>query len=109
MTDIYVPFFGQLAWIDAILLVWFALTAASVIYVAYDAFTNNPEMKIMRAAWVLVTLYLGPIARSSTSCRARNPHLSPTKSLSARSGNKVSVRRFTASPAMRPGSWWRPR
>ena len=62
MTNFYLPVFGQLAWIDAILLVWFALTAISVIYVAYDAFTNNPEMKIMRIGWVLVTLYLGPIS-----------------------------------------------
>ncbi len=62
MTNFYLPVFGQLAWIDAILLAWFALTAISVIYVAYDAFTNNPEMKIMRIGWVLVTLYLGPIA-----------------------------------------------
>jgi len=62
MTNIYLPVFGQLAWVDAILLAWFALTAISVIYVAYDAFTNNPEMKIMRIGWVLVTLYLGPIS-----------------------------------------------
>lgn len=61
MTEIYLPFFGQLAWIDAILLVWFTLTAFSVIYVAYDAITRNPEMKVMRLGWVLVTLYLGPI------------------------------------------------
>jgi hypothetical protein len=62
MTNLYLPFFGQLAWIDLVLLGWFILTAISVIYVAYDAFTNNPEMKIMRFGWVLVTLYLGPIA-----------------------------------------------
>ena len=62
MTNLYLPVFGQLAWIDAILLVWFTLTAISVIYVAYDAFTNNPEMKIMRIGWILVTLYLGPIS-----------------------------------------------
>ena len=61
MTEIYLPFFGQLAWIDAILLVWFTLTAFSVIYVAYDAFTNNPEMTVMKWGWVLVTFYLGPI------------------------------------------------
>ncbi len=62
MTEIYLPLLGQLAWIDAILLVWFALVLASVIYVAYDAFTNNPEMTVMKWGWVLVTLYLGPIA-----------------------------------------------
>lgn len=61
MTEIYLPLLGQLAWIDAILLVWFALTAFSVIYVAYDAFTKNPEMTVMKWGWVLVTLYLGPI------------------------------------------------
>lgn len=62
MTDWAVPIFGPLAWIDVILLVWFTLTALSVIYVAYDSITNNPEMKVMKWGWVLVTLYLGPIA-----------------------------------------------
>ncbi len=62
MTDLSAPILGPLAWIDVILLVWFTLTAFSVIYVAYDAFTNNPEMKVMRLGWVLVTLYLGPIS-----------------------------------------------
>ncbi len=61
MTEIYLPLFGQLAWIDAILLVWFTLTAFSVIYVAYDAFTKNPEMTVMKWGWVLVAFYLGPI------------------------------------------------
>ena len=60
MTDWVVPIFGPLAWIDVVLLVWFTLTAFSVIYVAYDAITNNPEMKVMKWGWVLVTLYLGP-------------------------------------------------
>lgn len=62
MTDLSAPILGPLAWIDVILLVWFTLTAFSVFYVAYDAFTNNPEMKVMRLGWVLVTLYLGPIS-----------------------------------------------
>lgn len=61
MTDWVIPIFGPLAWIDVVLLVWFTLTAFSVIYVAYDAITNNPEMKVMKWGWVLVTLYLGPI------------------------------------------------
>lgn len=61
MTEIYLPIFGQLAWIDVILLAWFILTFISVIYVAWDAFTNNPELKVMKWGWILVTLYLGPI------------------------------------------------
>jgi len=52
---------GPLAWIDVILLGWFTLTAISVIYVGYDAFTQNPEMTVMKWGWLLVTLYLGPI------------------------------------------------
>jgi hypothetical protein len=33
-----------------------------VAYVAWDAFTNNPEMTVMKWGWVLVSLYLGPIS-----------------------------------------------
>ena len=62
MTDLSLPFFGPLAWIDAILVVWFVLTALSVIYVAWDAFTHNPEMTVMKWGWILVTLYLGPVS-----------------------------------------------
>ena len=46
---------------DALLLVWFAAVLVSVVYVAWDAFTYNPEMKVMKIGWVLVTLYTGPI------------------------------------------------
>ena len=62
MTNITVPILGPLARVDVYLLVWFALTALSVLYVAWDAFTNNPEMTVMKLGWVLVTLYLGPIS-----------------------------------------------
>ncbi len=43
MTDISLPLLGPLAWIDVILLVWFFLTALSVVYVAWDAYANNPD------------------------------------------------------------------
>lgn len=61
MSDLFLLGFGPLPWIDVILLFWFALTALSVAYVAWDAFTNNPEMTVMKWGWVLVTLYLGPV------------------------------------------------
>jgi hypothetical protein len=48
--------------IDAILAVWFVLAGLSTAYVAYDAFTKNPEMTVMKWGWVLVTLYMGPVA-----------------------------------------------
>jgi hypothetical protein len=47
--------------IDTVLLIWFVLTALSVLYVAYDAYRNNPELKVMRVGWILVTAYTGVI------------------------------------------------
>ncbi|RPD43933.1 DUF4396 domain-containing protein [Hymenobacter sediminis] len=46
---------------EYLLWVWFALTALSVAYVAWDLFTSTPEMKVMKYGWVLVTLYTGPV------------------------------------------------
>lgn len=46
---------------DAALVVWFALTALAVMYVAYDVFRRTPEMTVMKWGWVLVTLYTGPL------------------------------------------------
>ena len=62
MSPFSIPVFGPLAWVDVVLLAWFALTAVSVIYVAWDAITNNPELGIMKWGWVIVTLYMGPIS-----------------------------------------------
>jgi hypothetical protein len=77
LTDLSLPLFGRLAWIDVVLLVWFFATLVSVAYIAYDAFTKNPEMKVMRWGWVLVTLYLGPIgfALYELSCQEPGPGL----------------------------------
>lgn len=47
--------------IDYFLVVWFALAALSVAYVAWDQFRNNPEPVVMKWGFVLVTLYMGPI------------------------------------------------
>ena len=62
MSPFALPVFGPLAWIDVVLLAWFALTLASDAYVAWDCFANNPEMAVMKWGWVLVTLYMGPAA-----------------------------------------------
>ncbi|MBI3702525.1 MAG: multicopper oxidase domain-containing protein [Rhizobiales bacterium] len=45
--------------IDYALAVWFVLAAASTAYVAYDQFRNNPEPKVMKWGFVLITLYMG--------------------------------------------------
>ena len=62
MTEYTLPGLGPLAWVDIVLLGWFALTILSVAYVAYDTFRRNPDLTVMKWGWVLVTLYMGPIA-----------------------------------------------
>jgi hypothetical protein len=47
---------------DIVLMIWFAATALSVGYIAYDLFTRTPEMKVMKWGWLLIALYTGPIA-----------------------------------------------
>lgn len=39
---------STLAWFDTVFIAWLALTALSVVYVAWDAFTRNPELKVMK-------------------------------------------------------------
>ena len=62
--------------IDAALAVWFTLTGFSVAYVAWDAFTRNPELRVMKYGWVLVTLYTGPIGAALyvLSCQEPGPY-----------------------------------
>ena len=48
--------------IDLVLIVWFALAAASAAYVAWDQFRGNPEATVMKWGFVLITLYMGPLA-----------------------------------------------
>ncbi|MCX7587782.1 DUF4396 domain-containing protein [Phenylobacterium sp. 58.2.17] len=47
--------------IDYFLAVWFALAAASTLYVGIDQYRNNPEPVVMKWGFILVTLYMGPI------------------------------------------------
>jgi len=47
--------------IDVTLIAWFALTAPSAAYVAWDAFTRTPQPVVMKWGWLLMTLYVGPI------------------------------------------------
>lgn len=47
--------------VDGALVLWFALTAPSVLFAAYDLATRTPEMGVMKWGWVLVILYTGPV------------------------------------------------
>jgi hypothetical protein len=59
-----------------LLWIWFGLTALSVAYVAWDLFTNTPEMKVMKWGWVMVTFYTGPVGLLIywLSCREPAPN-----------------------------------
>lgn len=61
--------------IDSLLILWFALTALSVVFMAWDLFTRTPEMRVMKWGWLLVALYMGPIALIVywISCREPSP------------------------------------
>jgi manganese oxidase len=47
---------------NIVLTIWFTLVAFSTAYVAYDQFKNNPEPVVMKWGFILVTLYMGPVA-----------------------------------------------
>ena len=42
-------------------------------YVAWDAFTRNPELKVMKWGWLLVTLYGGPIIAAAYVLSCQEP------------------------------------
>ncbi|WP_234042821.1 DUF4396 domain-containing protein [Streptomyces marianii] len=60
---------------DALMYFWFFLVVLSTAYVAYDAFTKNPELTVMKWGWVLVTLYIGPVGAALyvLSCKEPRP------------------------------------
>jgi manganese oxidase len=61
VTDFRLPVLGPLAWIDLVLIGWFGLVAVSTVYVAYDV-RRNPDFPVMKWGWILVSLYMGPVA-----------------------------------------------
>jgi hypothetical protein len=50
------------SWGNGLLILWFALTGLTVLYLAWDLFTRTPAMKVMKWGWLLVALYTGPVA-----------------------------------------------
>ena len=64
---------SPLPWLDPVLAAWFVITALSVAYVAWDAFTRNPELKVMKWGWLLVTLYGGPVMAAAYVLSCQEP------------------------------------
>ncbi len=46
---------------NGIFLLWFILVVPSVIFVAVDIYRNTPEAPVMKAAFVILTLFTGPL------------------------------------------------
>lgn len=55
------------------LIVWFVLTGLSVLFVVYDSVTNGVTSWVQRAAWILVTIYTGPIGAFVYLLTCRRP------------------------------------
>ena len=60
---------------DAVWATWIVPAVASAAYVADDAFTQDPELTVMKWGWVLVTLSIGPIGAALyvLSCKEPSP------------------------------------
>jgi hypothetical protein len=47
--------------LDGVMLLWFILTAASVVFILWDQLVSTPSTGVMKVAWVLVAAYTGPV------------------------------------------------
>jgi hypothetical protein len=47
--------------INGMLIVWYVLTAGSLVFIIWDLFTNTPTLGVMKLAWILIILYTGPV------------------------------------------------
>jgi len=82
------------------LTIWFAATAASVAYIAYDLLTRTPEMKVMKWGWVLVALYTGPSPLWCIGFPAESRPLAHMRRSSLPCGSKRWAQQFIVWPVM---------
>ncbi|WP_024507920.1 DUF4396 domain-containing protein [Bradyrhizobium sp. ARR65] len=54
-------------------IVWFALTAGSVVFVVWDSIFNGVTSWFQRIAWILVTIYTGPVGAFFYLLACRRP------------------------------------
>jgi hypothetical protein len=55
------------------MIVWFALTLPSVAFVVWDSITNGVTSWVQRLAWILVTIYAGPVGAFLYVLACRRP------------------------------------
>ncbi len=59
--------------LDGAMIVWFLLTALSFLFVLWDSLGNGVTSWVQRAAWLLVTLYTGPVGAFFYLIACRRP------------------------------------
>src|SRR5262249_34550495 len=59
--------------LQGIVLLWFVLTAGAVVFVVWDSLTNTPTSWVQQLAWILVTIYTGPIGLFVYLLACRSP------------------------------------
>ncbi|KAB2822698.1 MAG: DUF4396 domain-containing protein, partial [Candidatus Dadabacteria bacterium] len=55
------------------LVLWYALTGLSLIFLIYDLETNTPAEWVMKLAWILIVLYTGPLGLFIYMLSCRQP------------------------------------
>jgi hypothetical protein len=64
---------GESGLLDGAMILWFALTGASVAFVLGDSLVNGVTSWVQRTAWILVTVYAGPVAAFLYVLACRRP------------------------------------
>ena len=59
--------------LDGILFLWFTLTGLAVVFVIWDSITSTPTSWVQKLAWILVTVYTGPIGLFLYLLACRSP------------------------------------
>ena len=59
--------------LDGAMIVWFTLTGLSVVFVVWDSLFNGVTSWVQRTAWILVTIYTGPVGAFLYLVSCRRP------------------------------------
>src|SRR6516165_6281192 len=89
--------------LDGVMLLWFVLTAAVLLFVAVDI-RNTPESPVLKWGFVLLTAYTGVVGGFLYVLGCRDPLPGRTSNTLLRDGAKCWDRRCIALPAMASAS-----
>jgi hypothetical protein len=90
--------------LDGVILLWFILTAASVLFVALDI-RNTPESPVLKWGFILVTAYTGPIGAFLYVLGCREPLPGTHERYVGHAGGRSWARPCIAWRAMASASW----